>query len=97
MNGSDDNDFSGWQGVYVRKANGVRIENNDIHDAYRGLMVFGSKNVKVVGNDFDDIGEDTMKFGAVDRVLIEDNFSTGAHRAAATWTSSRSRAGCPRT
>ena len=80
VSGSDDNDFADWQGVYVRNADVVRIENNDIHDAFRGLMVFGSKNVEVVGNDFDDIGEDTMKFGSVDRVLIEDNFSTGAHQ-----------------
>lgn len=77
LNGKVDANYGGWQGIFVRDAEHVLLQNNNIHDVYRGMVNHGPDHLDVIGNRFSALGDDSMKFSGVTDVLIQNNFSSG--------------------
>jgi parallel beta-helix repeat protein len=77
VHGRIDDVFFGWQGIQVRGANNVVLENNYVHNVQHGMTCFGVIGLEVRNNTIDYIGEDHMKFAGVYGALIEGNYGGG--------------------
>jgi parallel beta-helix repeat protein len=72
-----DDVFFGYQGIQVRGASNVLLENNYVHNVHHGLVGWEVEGLELIGNKIDYVGEDHMKLAAVHGGRIEGNFGGG--------------------
>jgi parallel beta-helix repeat protein len=72
-----DDVFFGYQGIQVRGASNVLLENNYVHNVHHGLVGWDVDGLEFIGNKIDYVGEDHMKLAAVNGGRIEGNVGGG--------------------
>jgi hypothetical protein len=72
-----DDVFFGYQGIQVRGASNVLLENNYVHNVHHGLVGWEVEGLELIGNKIDYVGEDHMKLAAVYGGRIEGNVGGG--------------------
>ncbi|MGL4310993.1 MAG: right-handed parallel beta-helix repeat-containing protein [Paracoccaceae bacterium] len=72
--GNYNDGYGAGTALFVRGGQDVVIENNKMHNFYRGLVVFESDNITVRGNEIYDQSSDGLNFAQVTDLLIEKNY-----------------------
>lgn len=69
----EDSGYPTGIGLAVRASAQILLENNEIHDFYRGLVINDVVDAVIQRNDLHAIRMDGMNFAQVERVRIEEN------------------------